>query len=536
MNSGMQTAKLTDRNLGVCPFTPEDYVNVEVSNGWRYREGKDLVWEKATGGLLMRTVIRFVFAGALMLFGLIALRVSARGATTIYVDASASAGAGTGSSWTDAYTTLQDALKKPPLSGDKIWVAAGVYYPDQGGGMTNNDRSTTFTLLNDVAVYGGFAGGEVSLSQRDWVANVTVLSGDIDQNDTADPNGVVTDVANIVGSNAYHVITGGGTNPGADLDGFTVTAGQANGTILLRSIGGGILNDNSSPSLSNVSFRGNTANDGGGGMYNYISSPIMNSVVFNGNQADFGGGMVNFQSSPMLTDVNFSGNLATSLGGGMYNTNGSNPLIANASFNGNQAGLRGGGMYNINSDPSLLNVIFTGNQASDAGGMYNFGNSGTTLTQITFTGNRATNQGGGLYAHGSTITMTNTILWNNQAAVFGHQIYNTGSSLAISYSDIQGSGGSSSWDTGLGTDGGNNIDDDPLFVTLVDPTTAPTTVGDLHLQTDSPAVDTGDNGPCLSIDLDGNKRPIDGDLNGSAVCDMGAYEKLIDLFLPLITR
>jgi hypothetical protein len=36
--------------------------------------------------------------------------------------------------------------------------------------------------------------------------------------------------------------------------------------------------------------------------------------------------------------------------------------------------------------------------------------------------------------------------------------------------------------------------------------------------------------------LDSNLRPIDGDLDGVADCDMGAYEKLIDLFLPLIMR
>ena len=459
----------------------------------------------------------------------------AEAAGTIYVDASATS-PGTGTSWASAYTSLQNALAAA-VSGDQIWVAAGVYYPDEGGGVTNDDRTATFTMLNGVAIYGGFAGTEPSLGERDWDANVTVLSGDLEQNDTTGLNEIVTDVANIAGSNAYHVVTGGGTNPGAVLDGFTVTAGLANDTVFPGSSGGGILNDDGSPSLSNVSFRGNLANDGGGGMYNYISNPILNSVVFNGNQADFGGGMVDFQSSPMLTDVNFSGNLASSNGGGMHNFNGSNPTLSNVRFSGNQAGLIGGGMYNIGSNPMLLNVIFVGNQAWDAGGMFNSGNSGTTLTQVTFTGNSATNQGGGMYTSGSTMMLTNTILWNNQAGVFGHQIYNISSSLTISFSDVQGSGGSGfGWDTTLGSDGGNNIDDDPEFVTLVDPATAPSIAGDLHLQVGSPAIDSGDNGPCLSIDLDGNKRPIDGDGDGSAVCDMGAYEKLIDLFLPLIMR
>jgi len=122
--------------------------------------------------------------------------------------------------------------------------------------------------------------------------------------------------------------------------------------------------------------------------------------------------------------------------------------------------------------------------------------------------------------------LTNTILWNNQADTSGDQIYNEpGSTPTIAYSDIQDSGGSGAgWDTALGTDGGNNLDADPLFVTPVDPSTAPTTAGDLHLQAGSQAIDAGDNDECPASDLDGNLRPIDGDGDDSEICDMGAYE------------
>ncbi|HEY3477130.1 MAG TPA: SBBP repeat-containing protein, partial [Anaerolineales bacterium] len=82
-------------------------------------------------------------------------------------------GADDGTSWEDAYTDLQSALSAASY-GDKIWVAAGTYKPTSG-----TDRTISFTLKNGVAVYGGFAGTETSRAQRNYEANVTVLSGDI---------------------------------------------------------------------------------------------------------------------------------------------------------------------------------------------------------------------------------------------------------------------------------------------------------------------------------------------------------------------
>jgi hypothetical protein len=432
----------------------------------------------------------------------------AEAAGTIFVDASAS-GAGTGVTWSDAFTTLQDAFAAASI-GDQIWVAAGVYYPDEGWWVTDDDRDETFTLLDGWEIYGGFIGSETNMSQRDWTANVTVLSGDIEQDDTTDSDGVVTDVADIAGSNAYHVVT---TDDGsAVLDGFTVTAGLADG-VGFYDRGGGMINTGSSPILANVKFIGNLAVQIGGGMYNTGgSSAHLTNVRFINNLSNKGGGVANaFGSSTLFTNVIISGNEALYDGGGMYNIYSSNPLLTNVIFSGNLADQNGGGLYNFESYPAVTNVTITGNfSGTSGGGMYNF-DSGPTLT--------------------------NSILWNNQAGTAGSQVFNSSSTPDIAFSEIQGCGGSGSgWDTALGTDGGNNIDADPLFITPVDPATTPTTAGDLHLQIDSPTVDTGDNGPCLSIDLDGNKRPIDGDLDGTAVCDMGAYEKTIDLFLPLIMR
>ena len=75
------------------------------------------------------------------------------------------------------------------------------------------NRAATFALETGVAVYGGFDGTEILLSQRDVAANPTILSGDTEGNDAnTDGNGVAETSAGIVGSNAYHVVTGSGTD------------------------------------------------------------------------------------------------------------------------------------------------------------------------------------------------------------------------------------------------------------------------------------------------------------------------------------
>ncbi|MCX8072341.1 MAG: hypothetical protein N3C12_07815 [Candidatus Binatia bacterium] len=205
----------------------------------------------------------------------------------IFVNAAAS-GANNGSTWSDAFTKLQDALAAAS-AGQDIWVARGVYYPDEGGGQTNNDRLATFQLKNGV---GGFAGGESSLAQRNQAVNITVLSGDIDQNDTVDANGIVLSHADIAGDNSYQVVRGSNTNASATVDGFTITGGLANGSVTPCGTvcGAGMLNDNGSPTLFNLVFAGNFAANAGGDMANVNgSSPVLTNVRFFQNRAGQGG-------------------------------------------------------------------------------------------------------------------------------------------------------------------------------------------------------------------------------------------------------
>ena len=348
----------------------------------------------------------------------------------IYVDASNNGGTYNGSSWATAYRRLQNALNNA-ASGDQIWVANGVYYPDEGPAQTNNDPLSSFVLKNGVAVYGGFAGTETLLNQRNIAANVTILSGDVDNNDTNnDGNFIAEAFGHIQGSNAYHVVTGSGVNSTAILDGFTITAGYAyfysGSPADTRSLGGGMYNASGSPMLANLTFTGNAGYQGGG-MYNGSSSPTLSNVTFTNNTAsNSGGGIYNKTSSPVLSDVSLIDNLGYEGGGGMVNVAGSNPLLTRVTLQGNHAdnplanSSRGGGMDNIDSDPVLVDVDFTSNSTDGYGGGMANTRSEPRLTRVVFDRN-ASSVGAAIYNTDvdSTSVYTDVVFYRNQGDVGG---------------------------------------------------------------------------------------------------------------------
>ena len=338
-------------------------------------------------------------------------------------------GANNGHSWANAYTDLQAALAAA-VSGDEIWVARGTYKPTSG-----TLRTVSFVLEAGVGLYGGFAGVETELGQRNWETNATILSGNI---------GITSDTAD----NSYHVVVGADL---AVLDGFTITGGNANVTTGTFSQGGGMYNLDCSPDVTNCTFSGNTASDCGGGMLNSSGSPTVTNCTFSGNVADnYGGGMYNSGGSPDVTNCTFSGNVANLLfwvsggyGGGMYNENCS-PDVTNCTFSGNSANYSGGGMLNdSDSSPTVTNCTFSDNSAGGGiyggfgGGMYN-GNSSPDVTNCTFSGNTADNyyggSGGGMFNFGSSPDVTNCTFSGNTAYSsrggegYGGGMYNGGGS------------------------------------------------------------------------------------------------------------
>lgn len=409
-----------------------------------------------------------------------------------YVKAGAG-GAHGGTAWGDAYADLQSALGNAACK--HLRVAQGIYKP------ATNDAAASFAIAAGVRVYGGFAGSGIT---RDPASYPSVLSGDIDNNDTT-TNGVVTDWTHIAGQNSYHVVMLDGTTTpiGADtiLDGLTITGGEAAAA---------------------------APDDRGGALY------------CNGDGA---GGACN----PTLDHVLFSGNFASIWGGGLYagGTSGGNssPLVLDSTFVGNYAGNGGAAFHDTGatggtSNPTYANDTFTANVASSYGGaLYHSIASGAgtlTLTNTTFTGNSALISGGALAVYGfggaPVVSVTNTIMWGDTSPNSGREeLVVVTDSPTFTNSIVMGSGGSgASWNASLGidftsgslVDGGGNLDADPLLSSLQDnggPTPAFLPLAG------SPAIDAGldsacDNAPVSALDQRGTARPQ------GAHCDIGAVE------------
>ncbi len=248
--------------------------------------------------------------------------------TTIYVNQSNSSGVYNGTSWATAFTNLQDALNyTPQCTPLQIWVAAGTYKP-----TSTLDRTISFSMKNNVAIYGGFANtGNPTFTQRNVVDNITILSGDIGlQNNNTD--------------NSYHVIsnTEGLTNT-AILDGFTIANGNANLATGFNNIGAGMYNDGGitsgtcNPKIDNCTFINNTATNGGA-MYNKAqnstASPTITNCIFTNNTATNGAAIYTDAqtlgtSSPVITNCTFTNNNATNNGSVLFANNNSGTANTN---------------------------------------------------------------------------------------------------------------------------------------------------------------------------------------------------------------
>ncbi|MEN1728402.1 MAG: choice-of-anchor Q domain-containing protein, partial [Pseudomonadota bacterium] len=370
-----------------------------------------------------------------------------------------------GACWGNPYFNLQDALAIA-VSGAEVWVAQGVYYPDIGAAVANDDPTARFTLPSGVSVYGGFNGTETEREERAPEINVTILSGDIDNNDTdGDGNQIAESVSDIQGTNAYNVVAlGNPTGTVIVLDGFTITAGSALGNAPDEQTGGGIVcppGPIANHLFNAMVWIGNQASSGGGALAR-CNGTITNSAFIANASANVGGAAI-FEDAPTLENVEFINNSATLDGGAII---GDDLIADRVLFLGNQAGSDGGAVSLIGA-PTITNSLFSGNVSGARGGALYARGEGV-LSGVTLTANRSTQAGGAMFydpdvSRGGDFLFLNSVIWNNED-VNGIGTISivtlNGPSAAVSFNHTlyQGSGGSTNWNPLAGNDSGGNID------------------------------------------------------------------------------
>ena len=415
----------------------------------------------------------------------------AGGSQVLYVDADSTASNPDGLSWSSAYGDLEAALAHASIFNtigismhiEQIWIAEGTYRPSAML-EPGDPRSASFSLVDGVTLYGGFAGTETALVERDWAAHETVLSG----------NRLLADDPFLYPLfNAYTVVYCG-SDVEAAVDGVTIEKGYANGE----------------------SGSSHYERRSGGGVYCAGTLTVTNSIL--------------------------SENYAAFDGGGIWNTG--TLTVEDSHLLANSADYDGGAIRN-SEKLTVVNSLLVGNSADRGGGISDAGLM--TVTNSTLSANVAW-EGGGIYeSHISFSSLNNTIVWGNVGDAADVSCYIGTTSLDppgqisghhclvgdlwMEYTDVRFNAENGNL---VGTvnprfvrnpsDGGDGWGDDPDTSAIDE--SANDDYGDLRLQSDSPAVNAGDNdlavdslGNPLETDLDGNPRIVDG------VVDMGAYER-----------
>lgn len=471
------------------------------------------------------------------------------GTTTLSIAGAGEDSAATGDLDLRVNVTIQGTL------GSSI-VAGGTGFGDRifdiPSGLSVNVTLKALTVQGGTA-FGSENGGGVrnrsagllSLVQADFTNNTSARGSGGGLSQTAGTLFATT--INFTGNSA------GSNGGGADLEGSVVTT-----------------------MATHLTFTSNTALQGGG-LAAFVaagatgSMPMLNSSTFSGNattSGGYGGGLAIARTTAVQIDV--LGNTASN-GGGVELVGSTVPSVLSGRIviRDNTASINGGGIYSKNCGScSLLHVVLENNEATkDGSALYPFG--GLTIEKTTMNANHTGGLGryGGAVLHtgtaaGGPLILTNLTIGENTSSPVGGAVVVTSKATDL-FSNVtigNNTGGTANGiavpapgkppqlrntvvssagtncsrpllSLGHNLESGNTcgfnktgdlINADPLLFPLAD------NGGGTHTmkpQGTSPVMDAGDTAVCPIYDQRSARRPYDWDGNGTATCDIGAYEQ-----------
>lgn len=463
---------------------------------------------------------------------------------------------------------IQEANALP--GADVISLPAGTYTLTLASAGEDAAATGDLDITGDITLQG--AGAAATIIDADWADRVLHVTG--------------AHRVNLSGVTLTHGNGGGG---GIRSDGAALTI--ADSAISDNNSGGdaGGIFSSGSLTVTNSVFVENNARYKAGGILSSGALVVANSAFVENNAGGDGGGILS-SGGLTIADSTFSRNNSGGDGGGVHSS--SSATITNAGFVDNNTRTNGGAVYGAGV-LIVASSVFTANNASSGGGIYD-GGAAITVTHSAFAGNTAWT-GGGVVTR-QDVTIANSTFADNNADS-GDHIYTDGGVLAVVNSTLFGrvedpdrrgragdgpagdNGGVHNAAAGGGSvtfantliaghesggncvgaiaNGGHNLEDAatcgwgnangslsntaPLLGALTgSPAYFPLGAG-------SPAIDAGQNAVCAAAPVNntaqnGGTRPVDGDGNGSAICDIGAFEAqssgapTLDLYLPLVLR
>ena len=257
-------------------------------------------------------------------------------------------------------------------------------------------------------IYGGFAGTETGLGQRDWQANPTILNGDLSGNDNAN----IDRTEATRSENSYHSVKIISKSTEVVLDGLIIRSGNANsGMHQENGSGSGLFVRTSVVTLRNCTFEKNTAYKSGA-IYNDTSGTklIVENCAFTENVAKWIGA-IHVVGSPtfQFDSCVFDGNPGSGRCGALYISTAVNPTIG-----------------------TVNNCVFVNNSNTQNGGaIWNQGN--TFVYNSTFYGNSVGTTVQTIYRNMGILTLKNYIIWGSSG---GGSVID--GPTTITYSIVQG--------------------------------------------------------------------------------------------------
>ncbi|NOX60689.1 MAG: hypothetical protein GXP42_01875 [Chloroflexi bacterium] len=234
-------------------------------------------------------------------------------------------------------------------------------------------------------------------------------------------------------------------------------------------------------------------------------------TITGGDVMQDGGGITIRGASPHIRACIIRGNRAQGPdewgGGGLLIGEGASPVIEDSVIVDNSVGGGAGAVRVGDASFTMMNTLVAGNSGRPA---IHANNASMTLINVTLADN---GPHGGILLNQSHGTILNSILWEEEGEDI---VAANGGDFTMTYSDVEDGAPA----------GEGNISADPMFVNP--------TQGDYRLRAGSPAIDAGTNQSAPDHDLDGLSRPFDGNGDGDAITDMGAYEFRHRLNFPLL--